>query len=388
MKMKWPGLLALAAAAACQHAAPVQDTRAIAAVTSERAPELDRPIDAILAAHGVQTAGIGVLRGGELAWAGYYGEQSPGIPATRETLFNVASVAKTVAAEAVLRLAAADTLSLDEPMSAYWLDPDLADDPRHELLTPRIALAHRTGFPNWRFMTEDRKLGFVSGPGEAFGYSGEGFEYLARFAEEKTARSFEEVVRSYVFEPGAMADAAISPSRELYPRIAIPVDETGAYRPYCRPSGRCTPEGEWSAADDLVVSVEAYAAFLKGVINAQGLTDDLARERVRVHSPVSGDAAIVDCEAGEAPCPQELGYGVGWEVARYGQGDALITHGGSDWAELALAYYYSRSEDGLIVFLNGASGDNLAAMAAIVALLDPSSPLIGRYQRWQQLAAD
>ena len=28
--------------------------------------------------------------------------------------------------------------------------PDIAHDPRHAKLTPRIALSHQTGFPNWR----------------------------------------------------------------------------------------------------------------------------------------------------------------------------------------------------------------------------------------------
>lgn len=386
LQLKWFGFFAAIALTACQHGAPASDTRSIATIDAERAAEVDQFMRDLMSRHGVLTAGVGVLSDGELVWAGYYGEQAPGTPATRETLFNVASLTKTVTAETVLRLAAADALSLDEPMSPYWLDPDLADDARHALLTPRLALSHRTGFPNWRFMSEGRRLSFIADPGETFGYSGEGFEYVARFAERRANRGFDDLARAYVFESGAITDAAVSPQPELYARIAVPVLEGETYRPYCRPSGRCTPEGEWSAADDLVVSVEAYAAFLSSAIAAQGLTPEIAEQRTRVYSPVSGPAAIVDCDAGEAPCPVEQGYGLGWEVARYGPGDAVITHGGSDWAELALAYYYSLSGDGLIVFLNGAGENNLAAMAEIVAVFDPRSPLIGRYQRWQSLA--
>jgi hypothetical protein len=38
-------------------------------------------------------------------WTGYYGDQAPSVAASRGTMFNVASITKTVAAETVLRLA-------------------------------------------------------------------------------------------------------------------------------------------------------------------------------------------------------------------------------------------------------------------------------------------
>ena len=79
--------------------------------------------------------------------------EAKGVPATTRTLYNVASLSKPIFAETIHRLAAAGRLSLDEPMSAYWVDPDVANDPRHERLTPRIALSHRTGFKNWRYQT-------------------------------------------------------------------------------------------------------------------------------------------------------------------------------------------------------------------------------------------
>ena len=79
-----------------------------------------------------------------------YGEAAPGMPASNATLYNIASMSKPISAEVILRLAAVNKLSLDEPMHAYWVDPDLAADPRAKLLTTRMALDHQTGFANWR----------------------------------------------------------------------------------------------------------------------------------------------------------------------------------------------------------------------------------------------
>lgn len=95
---------------------------------------------------------VGVIRNHRLVWTGYYGEQSSGVPVTQKTMFNVASLAKPITAEAILRLASEGRIVLDEPMSRYWVDPDVFADPRHKLLTPEIALSHRTGFRNWRYM--------------------------------------------------------------------------------------------------------------------------------------------------------------------------------------------------------------------------------------------
>src|SRR5690606_29398864 len=94
-----------------------------------------------------------------------WGERVPGERASADTLFNVASMAKPVSAEAVLRLASAGVFTLDEAMASAWIDPDLAADPRHRLLTPRLSLSHRSGLPNWRYET-DGVLRFLREPGE------------------------------------------------------------------------------------------------------------------------------------------------------------------------------------------------------------------------------
>lgn len=50
-------------------------------------------IETVLADAGVDTAVIGVMRGGELVSETVYGERAPGEPATRHTPFDVASMA-------------------------------------------------------------------------------------------------------------------------------------------------------------------------------------------------------------------------------------------------------------------------------------------------------
>lgn len=104
----------------------------------------------LLAVNHIASASIATIKKGKLDWVGAYGQRGQNTPATTDTLYNIASLTKPLTAEVVLRLAAKGKLSLDEPMESYWSDPDLKDDPRRKRLTPRMALSHQTGFPNWR----------------------------------------------------------------------------------------------------------------------------------------------------------------------------------------------------------------------------------------------
>ena len=236
----------------------------------------------------MRTAGVGLIRNGELVWTGYFGDQAPGVRASRTTQFDLGSITKPVAAETVLRLAGDGRISLDEPMGALWIDPDLVGDNRVYELTPRMILTHTSGFPNWRNHLDDGKLAFINAPGEAFGYSGEGFEYLARFVEAKLGRPFPELVEAEVLGPANARDAAFAFKAENLPNVARLVDdETGEWNTrwqyHCLPiQNRCREDGEYSAASDMAASVEALASFLIFAMQGNGLDQAMLEDRNRV----------------------------------------------------------------------------------------------------------
>ncbi|MDH5824995.1 serine hydrolase [Luteimonas sp. RD2P54] len=352
------------------------------------AAALDAAFAALVRRNAINTAGVAVIRDGRVAWTGYYGEQSPGVPASETTLFNVASITKVFTAETVLRLADAGLLPLDEPMAAHWVDPDIADDPRHGLLTPRMALSHTTGFPNWRFLTPDGKLAFQHEPGTAYGYSGEGYEYVARYAANRLGTDFGELVSEHLLAPLGIADAAYVIRKDSFDRLAQARDAEGRFHGhYCRPNGWCREPGSYSAADDMAITVVDLARFLVAAGDGEGYGASMRAERERVHVAL-GDQAVVDCaEAAPEACPREQGYGLGWQVLDYGD-DTLLSHGGSDWSELALAYIHTRSGDGVVILFNAPGRHGLAAMPEALALVDPDSPLRGKYERWHRRAQE
>jgi CubicO group peptidase (beta-lactamase class C family) len=349
-------------------------------VTKERELELDKKFEVILEKHKINTIGVSLIKAGEINWIGHYGEQSSGIPASKSTLFNVGSLTKTITTQTVLQLVQAQKIMLDESMSHYWVDPDLSQDSRHSALTPRMVLSHTTGFLNWRFFSRDRKLKFVNEPGTTYGYSGEGFEYLAKFVEKKLSVPFEQLAQKYVFKPAGIKNVSLSVNKDNFKRIAKAKDKNGEFPGYyCSPQGWCSKEGQVSVAGNMVITVEDYSKFLIWAMQESGLADDLKRQinSISIDQPLFKG---FDCKKRpSAICPMAQGFGLGWNLTQFKDGK-LIGHGGSDWSLVTLTYYYPESRDGLVIFLNGPQAFASKAIIDAILLLDPNSAKIHEYQ--------
>lgn len=334
---------------------------------------LEAEIPALIAQHRVAGVGMALIEDGEVAWTGSFGERAAGEPVTARTMFNTASVAKTVTAETVLRLVDAGLLSLDEPIADHWSEPDLVDDPRYRLLTPRIVLSHRTGLLNWSYAYEDGRLAFVAEPGERLTYSGAGYEMLVHFVEAKLGRDFESLAREYVYEPLGLEGISLSRREWIDDRIPDPMDAEGVYHePYTYPgTGWVKPVGYLDGADDLYVTVADYARFLVGVMDGEGLSPELAAERFRVVADAT-DAPDWTCVLPPDRCPDPYGYGLGWEVQGYGD-RTFVSHGGTDFGEYAIAYFVPETRDGAVIFVNGGNGIDLAL--DVLDRIEPRHPL-------------
>jgi CubicO group peptidase (beta-lactamase class C family) len=331
---------------------------------------LDQQVPGWLKKHDVPAAAVALISGGKLSWSRAWGEQSPGVPATSDTLFNVASLTKPITAEVILRLASKGKLSLDEGMSSYWLDPDLKSNPWHAKLTPTIALTHRTGFKNWR--PNDGLLTFEWQPGTRTGYSGEGFNYLGRYAEKKLGRPFEELAREELFEPLRMRSSFYTPQPALRGRVAMVKGADGTTR-------LPDVQANWNGADDLHISVNDYARFLGSVMRNDGMSRTIAQSRSKTFENMVQMACPPEKIAPEL-CPKSVGFGLGWVV--YDNGNELVMmHGGGDWGERTLAFYVPARKFGMVIFTSGSNGQK--AIRDIVAAVYPENRQFGAFLAMQ-----
>lgn len=316
--------------------------------------QLDNAAMQWLAEEDVPSIAVAYIEDGRLQWSAVYGERAPGAPATGETLYNIASMTKPITAEVILRLASEGVISLDEVMSPNWVDPDIAENPWHELLTPEIALRHRTGFPNWRYQTGD-VLTFKFEPGTKTAYSGEGYDYVARFAEKKTGTSFDELAQKYVFDPIGMSETTYIEKDWVKGRQALPKGPDGDF-------GEPDLGESWSAADNVHTTAEQYANFIVAVMKEKAVAPDIASQRFEFIDNVLADRCPVALEN----CPLAVGMGLGWQVFKY-QSETVIMHGGADRGERTLGYFVPARGTGVVMFTNGANG--MKVISKVSALL-------------------
>jgi len=299
-------------------------------------PELNdaENIEALMKTRNIPALGIGFIRDGQLQEIKVYGEQKKGYPASDTTLFNVASITKTVTAMMTLRLVNLGKWDLDEPVYHYWIDPEVQDDPRSRKLTTRHILTHQTGFPNWRWQTKSKKLAFEFDPGTRFQYSGEGFEYLRHALEIKFHRSLEQLADSLIFTPLHMQHTSYVWNEQMVSHFAYPHNARGEELDFYK---NALP----NAADMLRTTVADYGMFMVAVLKQDGLSKQLFEQMVTPQVKMKENKYM----------------GLGWAIyTNLGNGEYALSHSGIDPGVNTIAFILPKSKRGLLIFTNSDNG--------------------------------
>jgi CubicO group peptidase (beta-lactamase class C family) len=347
-----------------------QSTAQTAPATKDGRAEIDAHVAEWLKESDVPSVAVAYIQDRKVAWTEVYGEQSPGVAATEKTLYNVASLTKPITAETILRLASARKLSLDESMWPFWLDPDLEDDPRSKLLTPRLCLSHQTGFANWRRMTGG-VLKIRWKPGTQTGYSGEGYNYVGRFTEKKLGKPFDLLAQEMVFSPIGMNETSYTAKDWQAGRLAVPHGPKGE-----KPIDVVAQA--WNGADLLRTTIGDYAKFVVSVMRDERLAEPIAAERATITRDMvkPEDLEKVCREAGElGQCRVTAGMGLGWEVEVVNR-VKILDHDGSDWGVRTSAMFVPSQGIGVVVFTNGENGTQV--IRKVVEALYPNKLYVAR----------
>ena len=297
----------------------------------------DTEIEKWLKENKIPTLGIGLIENGKLQQIKVYGEITKGVSAPYNTIFNVASLTKPVTTLVALKLISLGKWNLDEPIYKYWTDPDIANDPRNKKLTIRLILSHRSGFPNWRWINDNKKLNFQFDPGTKYQYSGEGMEYLRKALEKKFNKSLQQLANELIFEPLKMKDTRYVWDKSIdTTRLAIGYDKNGkAYETIKNK----TP----NAADDLLTTIEDYGKFLVSVMNSDGLSKKMFEEMI----------------SNQVASTKGKHFGLGFEIYDLGNGEFALSHGGADNGVQTIFFIFPKTKKGLLIFTNSDTGANV-----------------------------
>ncbi len=131
------------------------------------------------------------------------------------TVFELGSCGKAVAAYAAMSLVAEGKLELNQKIKPYLDSKLITDDPRLDEITLKQLLCHTAGFsPSYEFGV-DKKI--YSDPGKEFRYSGVGYIYLQNVIEKASGISFEQAASHYVFKPLGMNNSTFENAKTITP---------------------------------------------------------------------------------------------------------------------------------------------------------------------------
>jgi len=271
------------------------------------------------------------------------GSASPNtdIPVTADTVFEAASLSKTVFASMYLDTVASQRLSLDEPLAKTSAASRVTDTNMYKALTPRLILSHQSGLPNWagdaRIPDRTDPLEFKREPGTAYGYSGEGYELLRAHVEAQLDSSLEEWFGGYRQGFGMMS------SHFTY-------DEVPAASAVARGTSEDTTRGispspYGIAAASLTTTARDYGSFLRYLLANPALLESLTEAQIMVEETDLG----------------QLQWGLGWGLYEDPDGRRVAFHWGDNWQFKAFVAIDLDNEVGVVYFANGVGGLELVS---------------------------
>lgn len=311
-------------------------------VASTDLPAFVQRIDSLRKAADIPGLSLAVLKDQEIVLAAGLGytDVEQQIPATVETPYNIASVAKPLSAVVALRLAEAGTLELERPMADYsdWTDFCTAFRQQSSIFAkdlrcqpPSHTLRHLLSHTATRT------------PGTQFSYNPVLYSWASRPIMAAADTPFSLLVKRHVFIPADMRQSArtnrdLPLPKDLAERLAPPyrVDSSGVIERAPPPP----PQGD-GAAGGVITTVLDLAKF--DVALDQGLLIS-AESRASMMTP----AISVDGET--------LPYGLGWYVQEY-QGHTLIWHSG--WWEDAYSALYLKIPSQELTFIILANSEGI-----------------------------
>lgn len=272
--------LALFVLAACAHAP----------AASVPTPEaIDEKVAQLMAANEVKGMALAVIDRGQVQHVAAYGLRNVARnePLQTDTVMYGASLTKAAFAYYVLHLVDEGRFDLDRPLGAY-LPKDLTDyedytdlkgDERWRKLTARHVLTHTTGFPNFRWLEDDKKLRFHHDPGARYGYSGEGFYVLQLALEEGLKIDVGAQMQARLFAPFAMSRTSLQWRADFAGNLADGYGMNGEFEPHDERSSV-------SAAGSMDTTIADQAKLWAAIMRGQGLSARSRAEFTRAMAPI------------------------------------------------------------------------------------------------------
>jgi CubicO group peptidase (beta-lactamase class C family) len=314
-----------AAAGAGSHANHTPSTRLVDAEVRRLMQEQD-----------VVGLALAVIDEGRIVHVGAYGwrNREKKLPLTPQTVMYGASLTKAAFGYMILQLVDEGRIDLDAPIERYLPKPltdyedyaDLKGDERWRQLTPRMVLNHTTGFANFRWLEEDKKLRFHWNPGERYGYSAEGFYILQMTLEEGLKMDVGAEMQRRIFDRFLMKNTSMTWRPDFGANLADGYGIDGKFEPHDERSSV-------SAAGSMDTSIADQARLWAGIVRGEGLSEKSRAEYVRSQAPILSATQFPTLSDRRDPRGPAIGLAAGTGLVTFSDADgpAWFKGGHNDW---------------------------------------------------------
>jgi CubicO group peptidase (beta-lactamase class C family) len=256
---------------------------------------------------------------------------------TSNTIFEAASLSKSVFTYAVLRLYDRGVLDLDAPLLPLLGSYDRFDpqNPAYARITARMVLRHTTGLPNWGDSAGARLL---FPPDSCFSYSGEGFVFLQKAVEKLTGKPLNDIAQEEVFTPLGMTSSSY---------CWMSKDDTVSA--FGNSAGAIKFHSKQNAAYSLLTNAHDYSLYLQALVAGKGLKPATHQMMLNKATPANWFNHIPT----EATAHIAWGLGVGLQENEKGK---ALWHWGDNGAFKAFYIVYPATQESLVYFVHDNRG--------------------------------
>ncbi len=315
----------------------------------------------------VTGAQIAVLNKGKLVWSFAYGlrRKSPDLPMTPQTTTWAASITKSVFATYVMQLVQQNEFDLDLPVAKQLplelnqYEPyresasEIVRDPMWPMLSPRMLLAHTSGFANFASIEPDKKLRFHFAPGTDFRYSGEGINLVQFVIEQHKKKPLADLMEQAIFSPLGMSRTGMIYRKEFEADVADRFDSSENFHAQTR-------RFPARAAGSMTTSAEDLARFESALFSNRIISAKTRRQMLHPFYKIRSlhQFPLRPNEGqGQESAAVGLSYGVGWGLLTHARfGPAFFKEGHGDGAQ-TYTICFEQSRSCMILLTNSDNGE-------------------------------
>lgn len=341
--------------------------------------EVDTTVTRLMKAAEVTGAGIAIFNDGKIAYERAYGfrDTENKLPLTEDSVMTAASFSKVAVGYMEMQLVQEGILDLDKPVYRYFPKPlpeypeyaDLAADPRYKKITARMLLSHTSGFSNFRWLNEERKLKINFEPGSRYAYSGEGINLLQFVVETITKNPLEDLMREHLFLPFGMARTSMVWQDRFESDFANGYDEYGRS---LGPERRKTA----NAAGSMQTTPHDFARFMLAVMNGERLSEKIRGQMLspQIRITAKHQFPTLENETTDANDSIRLSYGLGWGLYWTPSGEVFFKEGHDEgWRNYTVCFDQSKS--GMLIMTNSSNGEGIFKELLETLLRDTFTPI-------------